>query len=423
MDLATLGNRLYTGEKSFDIVSKQRRWYAVSVLIILVCFGGLWVRGLNLGIEFEGGSAFQVTAPAVDVQRGQEAVGGVVAGQVQAQQVGDDTLRLETEQLSPEETTEVQAALAEEFGVQPGDVSAQFVGPSWGEDVTQSAIRALLVFLALVVIYLSMTFEWKMAVAAIVALLHDILITVGIYAIVGFEVTPASVVGLLTILGYSLYDTVVVFDKVRENTAGITAGSRATYSEAANLALNQTIVRSVNTTVIALLPIGAILFVGAGLLGAGTLKDLALSLFVGVAAGAYSSIFIATPLLADLKEREPAVQALRERVHARRSGVAATAPRRRAAAGAGAGTGTALLEAPGDGAGGPLDDGAAAHGDAHGDADGAAGGDADGAAGTGRGATALGAEGPHRGGQVRGPRNQPRRTSAEARKRPGGRKR
>jgi len=162
-----------------------------------------------------------------------------------------------------------------------------------------------------------MAFEPKMAIAAIIAVVHDVFITVGIYALVGFDVTPATVIGFLTILGYSLYDTVVVFDKVRENTRTITSTSKSTYSQAANLAVNQTLVRSFNTSLIALLPVGSILFVGAGLLGAGTLKDLSLALFIGLATGTYSSIFIATPILAVLREREPAMQALAKRVNAR----------------------------------------------------------------------------------------------------------
>jgi preprotein translocase subunit SecF len=206
------------------------------------------------------------------------------------------------------------------------------VGPSWGADVTRKALFSLAVFLALVIAYLSFAFEWKMAIAAMVALLHDLLITIGVYAIVGFQVTPATVIGLLTILGYSLYDTVVVFDKVKENTAGIAGGSRMTYGGAANLAVNQTLVRSINTSLIALLPVAGLLFVGAGLLGTGTLKDLALALFVGIAAGTYSSIFIATPLAAQLKEREPQMQALAKRVAARQ--VAPRQPRAPVAAAA-----------------------------------------------------------------------------------------
>ena len=237
---------------------------------------------------------------------------------------------MQTEKLTTDESEKVAETLSQRFDVPRDDVSSQLIGPSWGEDISKKAIRALVFFLLLVVAFLSLYFEWKMALAAMAALLHDLAITVGIYALSGFEVTPATVIGFLTILGYSLYDTVVVFDKVRENTAGIQGGSRMTYSGAANLAVNQTIVRSINTSIVALLPIGAILFAGVVLLGAGPLKDLSLALFVGVAVGTYSSIFIATPLLASLKEREPAMQALARRVAARGGGPAKTLTRSRA---------------------------------------------------------------------------------------------
>ncbi|MGN6332543.1 MAG: protein translocase subunit SecF [Motilibacteraceae bacterium] len=349
--IGSLGNKLYRGEVSYDFVGKQKRWYAISGVILLLAIGGLLFRGLQLGIEFRGGSEFSVSAPTVSVAKGEDAVAKAgITGEPKVQKIGGDTLRIQTEQLTTQQTQKVQQAIADEFSVPTSQVSSQFIGPSWGADVSSKALKGLIVFLVLVVIYLSITFEWKMAVSAIVALLHDIVITIGIYALVGFEVTPATVIGLLTILGYSLYDTVVVFDKVRENTAGLQGGSRMTYSDAANLAINQTLVRSINTSVIALLPIGAILFVGAGLLGAGTLKDLSLSLFIGVAAGTYSSIFIATPLLADLKEREPAMQALAARVAARKSSAAAggkKAPARAAAVGgSGGATATALLDDP-----------------------------------------------------------------------------
>ncbi len=199
-------------------------------------------------------------------------------------------------------------------------MSVQLVGPTWGGQITSKAIEALIIFLVVIVIYLSIAFEWRMAVAAFVALLHDILITIGVYALTGFTVSPTSVIGLLTILGYSLYDTVVVFDKVRENTAGLLTTQRSTYSDAANLALNQTLVRSINTSLTALIPVASILFVGAGLLGAGTLKDLSLVLFVGMLSGTYSSIFIATPVLADLKEREPQYKDLAVKVSRRLAG-------------------------------------------------------------------------------------------------------
>ena len=229
-------------------------------------------------------------------------------------------VRVQTVDLTPAETGAVSTALADACGVPLADVSTQVIGPSWGEQITKKALTGLVVFLVLIVFYLSITFEWRMAIAALVALFHDVFITVGIYSLSGFEVTPATVIGVLTILGYSLYDTVVVFDKVKENTRGVQATSRMTYSEAANLAVNQTLVRSINTSVVGLLPVASLLFVGAYVLGAGTLKDLALALFVGIAVGTYSSIFIATPVLAQLKEREPAMQALAKRVNARRSG-------------------------------------------------------------------------------------------------------
>jgi len=235
------------------------------------------------------------------------------------QLIGTDKVRVQTGILKPGQSAAIQDALAAKFGVVANDVDYQLIGPSWGAEITKKALYGLFGFLIVVVLYLALAFEPKMAIAAIVAVIHDVFITVGIYALVGFEVTPATVIGFLTILGYSLYDTVVVFDKVRENTRTIAGGSRMTYSQAANLAVNQTLVRSFNTSVIALLPVGSILFVGAGLLGAGTLKDLSLALFIGLATGTYSSIFIATPILAALREREPAMKALAKRVGQRSS--------------------------------------------------------------------------------------------------------
>ncbi|HWN59163.1 MAG TPA: protein translocase subunit SecF, partial [Streptosporangiaceae bacterium] len=230
-----------------------------------------------------------------------------------------------------------------ELGVSQSKISVNFVGASWGSQISQKALQALIAFLIVIVIYLSIAFEWKMAAAALIALAHDIVITAGVYALAGFQVGPATVIGLLTILGYSLYDTVVVFDKVRENTAGLLGSARSTYSQAANLALNQTLVRSINTSIIALLPVAAILFIGGGLLGAGELNDLALVLFVGMLSGTYSSIFIATPVLADLKEREPQYKALAKRVSVRAAGGRAA---KRAGAKAGSRSGTTAVQAP-----------------------------------------------------------------------------
>jgi preprotein translocase subunit SecF len=334
--LGSIGSRLYRGEVSYDFIARRKVWYALSVVVLLISIGSLIFRGLTLGIEFRGGAEFRVKSPTVTQDAVRSTVADVIGGtnEIVVQSVGRDTVRAQTETLPSAELDRVQTALAKQFDVSRESVSTQFIGASWGKDISTKALRALIIFLLLVVIFLSLYFEWKMALAAMIALVHDLVITAGLYSLVGFEVTPATVIGFLTILGYSLYDTVVVFDKVRENTAGLAGGSRMTYSQAANLAVNQTLVRSINTSLIALLPIAAILFAGVVLLGAGPLKDLALALFVGVAVGAYSSIFIATPLLAGFKEREPAMAALAKRVAGRRAGATADTPsaRRRAVA-------------------------------------------------------------------------------------------
>jgi protein-export membrane protein SecD/preprotein translocase SecF subunit len=328
--LVGLGNRLYHGETSLPIVGNSRRWYAVSAGLIGFSLLGLIVQGLTLGVEFRGGADLTAAVPGVTeqvvpaVRQAVVDTGVESAAEPRVTLVGEDRVRVQTGALTPEQTTQVRDAAADALDIPPDDITVQVVGPSWGAEISRSALTGLAVFLVLVVLYLALTFEPKMSVAAIAALAHDVLITVGIYAWTGFDVTPASVIGFLTILGYSLYDTVVVFDKVRENTRGITGQSRYTYSEAANLAVNQTLARSINTSIIALLPIGSILFVSLVVLGTGTLKDLALALFVGVAVGTYSSVFLATPLLADLKEREPVMRSLRARVLARRGQRAGT---------------------------------------------------------------------------------------------------
>jgi preprotein translocase subunit SecF len=242
--------------------------------------------------------------------------------QVIVTQTASGLVRVQTETLTPEESIVLGAQLAEACGISPSDVKTQVVGPTWGAEISKKALQGLVVFMILVMVFLSIYFEWRMAIAALLALLHDLVITIGIYALTGLEVTPATVIGFLTILGYSLYDTVVVFDKVKENTRGITGQAMQTYSEAANLAVNQTLMRSINTSVVALLPVFAIIIVGAGLLGAGTLLDLAVALAVGMAVGTYSSIFIATPFLVGLKERQPEMKSLRSRVLARRNQLA-----------------------------------------------------------------------------------------------------
>ena len=311
--LSGIGGRLYRGETSIDFIGKRRRWYAFSGIVIIISAIVLGTQGLHLGIEFKGGSEFSVTKAGATVEEGRAAIAKAgVTGETVVQKVGNDRLRIQTGALTSFAT--VKQSLADTFGVNVDDIDTQIIGPSWGKEITKKALYGLIGFILVVMLFLTIAFESKMALAAIIAVVHDVFITVGIYALVGFDVTPATVIGFLTILGYSLYDTVVVFDKVRENTKAITSTGKITYSAAANLAVNQTLVRSFNTSLIALLPVASILFVGAGLLGAGTLKDLSLALFVGLATGTYSSIFIATPILAQLREREPAMRALAKRV-------------------------------------------------------------------------------------------------------------
>ncbi|MDP9416379.1 MAG: protein translocase subunit SecF, partial [Actinomycetota bacterium] len=320
--IGDLGAKLYSGEVSIDFVGRRRLWYTISGFLLALSVLALIFFPLKRGLEFVGGTELRVPNAQCSVEQARDAATGAgTEGVPTVQSIGTDTIRVATGEMPEAQTRKVRAALASACGVDEAAIGTTTIGPSWGNTVTGKATNALVVFLGLVMLFIWAYFrEWRMAVAAIVALFHDLLITIAIYALARFEVTPATVIGLLTILGYSLYDTVVVFDKVRENTAGLQGGSRMTYSEAANLAVNQTLVRSINTSIVALLPVGAILFIGALLLGAGTLKDLALALFVGIAAGTYSSIFIATPLLAQLKEREKSMQALTKRVATRRAG-------------------------------------------------------------------------------------------------------
>ena len=316
--LSGLGGRLYSGETSFDFIGKRRRWYSISALFILASIAALAIQGLHLGIEFKGGSSYTVNKSGISVEQARASVASVdIPGEIIVQKIGDSKIRIQTGALTASQSKGVEAALTQTFDVAIESIDTQIIGPSWGKEITKKALYGLIAFLLVIMLFLAMAFEPKMAIAAIVAVVHDVFITVGIYALVGFDVTPATVIGFLTILGYSLYDTVVVFDKVRENTKSVAAVGKMTYSQAANLAVNQTIVRSANTSLIALLPVGSILFVGAGLLGAGTLKDLSLALFIGLAVGTYSSIFIAPPFLASLREKEPAMQALAKRVASR----------------------------------------------------------------------------------------------------------
>ncbi|MGW6689721.1 protein translocase subunit SecF [Streptomyces sp. NPDC054961] len=320
--LGDLGAKLYRGEVGYDFVGKRFVWYGVSILITITAIVALAVQGLNMGIEFKGGAVFTTPTTSVSESQAREDAEKASGHDATVQKLGTGGLRIQISELDTAAAADVKAKLATDLKVDAAQINADLVGPSWGEQIANKAWTGLGVFMVLVVIYLAIAFEWRMAIAALVALIHDLTITVGVYALVGFEVTPGTVIGLLTILGYSLYDTVVVFDGLKEGSKDITKQTRWTFSEVANRSINATLVRSINTTVVALLPVGALLFIGGGILDAGMLNDISLSLFVGLAAGAYSSIFIATPLVVDLKEREPAMKALKKRVLAKRAAVA-----------------------------------------------------------------------------------------------------
>ncbi|WP_327580730.1 protein translocase subunit SecF [Nonomuraea sp. NBC_00507] len=308
-----LARRLYRGEIDVDFVGKWRLWYSLSGFLLLVSLAGLLFNGLNLGVEFKGGTVYSFKAPTATVETIRESIREEGVHQVIVQSAGDGW-RVTTESLSEDTRAQVQSEIAKDFNTPAGEVSIQAIGPSWGGEVSQQAWIGLGVFMVAIILYLSMAFEPKMALAAIVALIHDLVITAGIYAWSGFEVTPATLLGFLTILGYSLYDAVVVFDMIKEVTAKLGHTSKMTYSMAANNALNHTLIRSLNTSLVAILPVAAILFIGTTLLGAGTLKDLSLALFVGMIVGTYSSLCVATPLLVTLKEREPKYQAIARRL-------------------------------------------------------------------------------------------------------------
>ncbi|GIF39872.1 protein translocase subunit SecF [Actinoplanes xinjiangensis] len=328
----SLASRLYQGEANLRIVGRRNMWFAVVAVMVIVALGSILTRGFQLGIEFAGGSEFIVPTQVAGKTLTQEQIEGSVTKAVDgvdpdaevkaAQKVGDGadgTFKIRSSELSAAEMQEAKAALAADLGIDVTQISDSQVSSAWGGTVIQKAVLGLVIFLLLVTAYLIVLFEWRMALAAFASLLVDLTFTAGVYSLVGFELTPYTVIGFLTILGYSLYDVVVVFDKVQENTRGITAGSTRTYGEATNLAINQTLMRSLNTSLVAMLPVGGVLFIGAGMLGAGTLKDLGLVLFVGMGIGVYSSIFFAAPLLSYVKDREPRIKSHNARVLARRA--------------------------------------------------------------------------------------------------------
>ncbi|MDT7785740.1 MAG: preprotein translocase subunit SecF [Pseudonocardiales bacterium] len=329
--MSNVFTRLYVGNGAFDIVGKRTRWYITSSIILLICIGSIVFKWFNLGIDFEGGT--KISMPSIS-QSGQaitvasvedsyaKALPGKKANAVQAVGSGDSaSIQIKSSALTVADVASLKSGLAQDTNPKGGQaaISDSAVSASWGGEISGKALWALVWFFIAVTLFLAFYFEWRMAVGALVAVFHDVIITAGVYSLIGFEVTPATVIGLLTILGFSLYDTVVVFDKVKENTRGLLGLTRRTYAEAANLALNQTLMRSINTSLIALLPVIGLLVVGVGVLGVGTLQDLALVQLVGMFIGALSSIFIATPVLVDLKMRDPKYISQAKRVAARRA--------------------------------------------------------------------------------------------------------
>ncbi|MET3933911.1 protein translocase subunit SecF [Arthrobacter sp. OAP107] len=326
---AKFGNELYTGKRSYDFVGAKKIWFTVAAIAVALSILIPVVKGgFNLGIEFRGGSEFTVSnVKTTESAVGEKAVHDVVPGSVpRVANVAGTTMRIQTDKLSDDETLKIKEGLTKAYGVTDNEVTSTFVGPTWGADVTKQALIGLVVFVALATVLMALYFRtWKMSLSAIVGMLVTMFITAGVYALSDFEVTPSAIIGFLTVLSYSLYDTVVVFDKIRENTADIDTSSRRTFGEEVNLAVNQTLVRSINTMMVAILPVGAILFIGAGLLGAGTLRDLSLALFVGILIGTAATIFIAAPMYAWLRQGEAPLVKQAQRVKQRRVDAAAKA--------------------------------------------------------------------------------------------------
>ncbi len=309
--------RFYWGETRVDFVGRAKVWFSISAVVLLISILAFFVRGLNLSIEFEGGTAWIIPGSSLTTEQASEVVGSFDVGSTTVQEVGDD-IRLEARSVEPAQAEEISLALAEAARVPVDSISKVSVGPSWGAEVSRKAFQGFVVFLIAVAIYIAIRFEAKMAVTAIGEMFHDLIVTVGIYAIGGFQVSPATVIGVLTMLGYSLYDAVVVFDKIRENGPMLASG-KFTYSDLVNRSMNQTLTRSMATSITSILPAASLLFVGSVLLSAVTLRDLALALFVGIASGSYSSIFIAAPVLAKWKEREPRYRQLRAKLEAKQT--------------------------------------------------------------------------------------------------------
>ncbi|WP_345469221.1 protein translocase subunit SecF [Glutamicibacter ectropisis] len=309
--LVTWGNELYTGKRSYPFTSKHRLWFTIAgALVILSILVPVVKGGFNLGIDFRGGSEFTVSdVQNTDTKIGETAVTSVASSaEATVTNIAPNTMRVQTERLSDDETLAIAASLADGYQVSSNEVTSNFIGPTWGQDVSRQALLGLFAFVILVGLLMAAYFRtWKMSLAAIIGLLVVIVVTAGIYSVSGFEITPSAIIGFLTILSYSLYDTVVVFDKVRENTKDFSKQSKRTFEQLVNLAVNQTLVRSINTSVVAVLPVASILFIGSYMLGAGTLKDLSLALFVGIIVSALSTLFVQAPLYQWLRRNEPVI--------------------------------------------------------------------------------------------------------------------
>lgn len=320
---ATFGNELYTGERSYEFIGKRKLWFSIAgIAVLLSILVPLLGGGFNFGIEFRGGSQFTISqVKQTDVTIGEQAVSAAVPGTVAVvTNIAGDTMQVQTDRLSDDQTLKVKDGLKSAYGVTEEQITSTFVGPTWGQDVSRQAIIGFFVFVLLATILMALYFRtWRMSAAAMVGLFVVMVVTAGVYGASNFEVTPSAIIGFLTILSYALYDTVVVFDKIRENTADIGKSTRRTFSEEVNLAVNQTLVRSINTTVVAVLPVASILFIGALLLGAGTLRDLSLALFIGIIVSTFSTIFVSAPMYAMLREHEPELVKQAKAVRQRRA--------------------------------------------------------------------------------------------------------
>ena len=310
--------KLYRGRNDFDFPKIFRPMLIISAVLVVVSVVSLFTRGLNLSIDFQGGASWEIPSKTLTTAQATEVLTGFKLNdgskvQEAKNATGKRIVRVQADTKSVAKSREVAKAFADKANLSVDEVATNTVGPSWGSEITRQAGISLIVFLIVIALYITFLLEWSMAVAALIAVAHDIIITVGVYSVFGFEVTPATVISFLTILGYSLYDTIVVYERVSENTVRYDRTERYTYSAIMRRSLNQVLMRSINTTLVALMPVVSMLVIGAVLLGQTTIRDFALALFVGLLSGAYSSIFIASPVVVMIKERQPKYRRIRQR--------------------------------------------------------------------------------------------------------------